>query len=155
MKSNTLEALEKYKSTVRCKSFCLLNINKIEEMIGVANESNSPFYHGIKEDKIIEINICTNIFNELNSLNPNIEIILPFFEEKKEVFKKLVKEFESKIELLKLDSTIPKITESYDAGVKVIYTDYTDLNESKILLFEFSNQLNFINDCIAELKTNK
>jgi hypothetical protein len=78
-------------------------------------------------------------------------MILSSFKKEKKHLEELVKRFEEKTQALKLDSTIPKISKSYIGETKVTETDYTTLEMAENMLFDYSNQLSFINECIIEL----
>lgn len=143
------------KSTIRCKSLFLLRIKEIQEFIEIQNQNVCPFYDEIIKEKLIDKNKWENAFIESNSSEPNIKIILPLLEKEKSELTKFVKEFKDKIQLLKIDKTIPKVSEYYFEKIKIITTDYTNLNDAKILLSKFLNELNFIKECISELKNKK
>jgi len=80
-------------------------------------------------------------------------MILSFFLKEKYDLIKIVKYFEYKISELRLDSTIPKITERYIGKTKVTDNDYTTLEIAENMFFDYSNQLKFLNECIIELTT--
>lgn len=137
----------KRKSRIRCRSFASLKIKQLEESIIEGNEA----YEGLGDLEIPKKNEWVDVYIELNTLNPNIEMILSSFKKEKNHLEELVKRFKEKIQALKLDSTIPKITENYIGETKVTESDYTTLEMAESMLFDYSNQLIFINECIIEL----
>ena len=147
MKPITFGLKGKCKSRIRCRSFASLKIKQLEESIIEGNEA----YEGLGDLEIPIKNEWVDVFIELNTLNPNIEMILSLFENEKKHLEELVKGFEQKIQLLKIDRTIPKIRESYIGETKVTENDYTRLDMAEEMLFDYSNQLKFINECITEL----
>ena len=154
MKPLTFEITGRCKSRIRCRSFASLKMKQIEESIIDANEMTvGSIYEGLGELEIPKKNEWTDVFIELNTLKPNIEMILSFFEKEKDDLVELVKCFEDKIAELKLDSTIPKIRERYIGETKVTENDYTTLESAESMFFDYSNQLKFINECIIELTT--
>jgi hypothetical protein len=147
MKPITFGLKGKCKSRIRCRSFASLKIKQLEESIIEGNEA----YEGLGDLEIPKKNEWVDVYIELNTLNPNIEMILSSFKKEKNRLEELVKRFEEKTQALKLDSTIPKISMSYIGETKVTETDYTTLEMAENMLFDYSNQLSFINECIIEL----
>ena len=136
------------KSIIRCKSLCLLKIKEIQEFIEIHNQTICPFYDEIRKEKLIDKNKWESAFIESNSSEPNIQKILPLLEKEKRELKKIVKEFKTKVKSLKIDTKLPKVSKRNG----IVLTDYTNLTDAKILLCKFTNELNFINECIIELK---
>jgi hypothetical protein len=136
------------KSIIRCKSLCLLKIKEIQEFIEIHNQTICPFYDEIRKEKLIDKNKWESAFIESNSSEPNIQKILPLLEKEKRELKKIVKEFKTKVKSLKIDTKLPKVSKRNG----IVLTDYTNLTDAKILLSKFTNELNFINECIIELK---
>lgn len=128
----------KCKSRIRCRSFASLKLKQIEENIIEGNEMTigTP-YEGLGDLEIPKKDEWVNVFIELNTLEPSIEIVLPYFEAEKRKLTALVKEFKDKISELKLDR-IPKTN---------------ILKNAEMLFFDYNNQLVFINECIKELTT--
>jgi hypothetical protein len=154
MKPLTFGITGKCKSRIRCRSFASLKMKQIEESIIDANEMTiGSIYEGLGELEIPKKNEWTDVFIELNTLKPSIEIILPLFENEKRELTELVKCFKDKVEELKLDSTIPKIREGYIGETKVTENDYTTLESAESMFLDYSNQLKFINTCIEDLTT--
>lgn len=136
------------KSKIRCKSLCLLKIKEIQEFMEIHNQTICPFYDEIRKEKLIDKNKWENAFIESNSSEPNIQIVLPLLKKEKSELIKFIKEFKTKVKLLKIDTKIPKVSKKNGIAL----TDYTNLADAKILLSKFTNELNFINECIIELE---
>jgi len=136
------------KSLIRCRSLSSLKMKQVDEDIIELNEVTSDrlgdFMKPLKEE-------WTNVFIELHTVNPNIEFILPFFEKEKQDVQELVIYFENKKRELEIDQNIPKTVEKNIGGFKILVNDSTTLIDAKNMLFDYQNQLKFINECIEEL----
>jgi hypothetical protein len=145
----------KVKNRIRCRAFAILKRQLLEEQNNEFHEmiKNTPIYdkNFFDEEKFNEDkNKWTDVYIELNTINPNIEFIKKMFNNEKVELIELVKHFEYKIRELKADPNTPKIKKD-DKG-KIIEKDYTSLQGAFYLHDVYNDQLIFINQCLEELK---
>lgn len=124
------------KSFIRCRGFCLLEIEFYKPFQDKKYNDWVAAYKGLIND-VLDTSLFINIIEQTK-----MEVLC------------LIKEFEDKIKRLLKCGKIPYITTQKIGELTYTEHDYTNLESAKSLLIDYKNKLIFIEDCISEVSTN-
>lgn len=159
MKKISIQIKGTMKSLIRSRAFLLLEqhgkkLERDEAEVQLTGTEYAETTIGFFDDELLRIG---EMILEIHSKQRNYNILLEYFackqKEKETTIKSLI---EKTNEIIECTTKMPRVKkEVLESGTILTTIDSTTLEMNQDLVADYRNQLDFINDCMKEIKLEK